>query len=114
MMEIDKLMTVIDIALKESDNLVNISNYYKEDKEPIISTRRVLILLKDAVQIDDKHINERILRAMHDLGMSAYKEFENTPLEDAINNITSILYRQIPNYKNLEPLRMDFGKGNPI
>ena len=113
-MDMNKLITVIDIALTETDNLVKESNYYKEEQEPIISTKKVLNLLKNAVQSDPVQINERILRAMHDLGMSSYKEFENTSLEDAINNVTSILYRQIPYYKNLEPLREDFGKEIPI
>lgn len=113
-MNINKLISAIDTALREIENLVKESNYYNEEEECIISTKKVLNLLKDGVQTDSIQINERILRAMHDIGMSSYRDFENTPLENAINNVTSILYKEIPYYKNLKPLRMDFGKGNPI
>jgi hypothetical protein len=113
-MDVNKLISLIDIALAETDNVVAKSKYYSKDAEPITSTRKVLHLLKEGVQNNSKEINERVLRAMHDLGMSAFKEFENTPLEDAINNVTEVLYYGIPYYSDLEPLRMDFGKGDPI
>lgn len=113
-MDTNKLIEFIDLAMTEIDTIGVKSKLYQSDKEPIISTKRVLNLLKDALQKDQTQINERILRAMHDIGMSSYKDFENTPIEDAICNITELLYRELPYYKNLEPLRMDFGKGNPI
>jgi hypothetical protein len=51
---------------------------------------------------------------MHDLGIASFRYFENTPLEMALNNVTAMLYDEIPHYKNLKPLGMDFGEGNPI
>ncbi len=51
---------------------------------------------------------------MHDTGMASFKEYEDSPLEDAINAVTEMLYYSIPLYKNLEPLRNEFGKGDPI
>jgi hypothetical protein len=110
----DKLIANIDKALIETEQLVSKSNFYTRDKEPIKSTVYVLTLLKEEVEKGYEKINIRVLRAMHDLGMSSYKDFENTPLEDALNNVISILYNDIPGYKILQPLRMDFGKGNPI
>ncbi|MES2112463.1 MAG: hypothetical protein V4577_27140 [Bacteroidota bacterium] len=113
-MHSERLIQYIQIALAEADNLVQSSSSYKEGQEPIKSTKKVLCLLMEAVQNDANSIALRILRAMHDIGMSSYKDFENTPLEDALINVTTILYNDIPEYKNLQPLRMDFGKGNPI
>lgn len=113
-MDSNKLKTLIDIALTEVDNVVTKLKYFRVDQEPIISTKKVLILLKEEILHYPEQINERVQRAMHDLGMSAYKDFENTPLQKALNNVTKLLYNEIPFYKNLEPLRMDFGKGKPI
>lgn len=113
-MESNKLITLIDNALAETNNVVANSLNYNENEEPILSTKKVLNLLKEEVQHNPEKIHERILRAMHDIGMSAYKDFENTPLENAIGKVTEMLYNGIPQYKEIEPLRMDFGKGNPI
>ena len=113
-MNIDKLVALIDAALAEADNIADKSRYYNRDTEPISSTKKVLSLLRQEVINNPKKINQRILRAMHDLGMAVYKEFENTALEEAINKVTEILYDELPGYKTLTPLRMDFGKGHPI
>ena len=113
-MSVNELVSNIDIALIETEQLVAKSKFYTSDKEPIKSTIYVLTLLKREVEKGYENINIRVLRAMHDLGMSSYKDFENTPLEEALNNVVSVLYNDIPGYKKLEPLRMDFGKGDPI
>jgi hypothetical protein len=105
---------LINLALLEIDKLVEKSNFYQEELEPILSTKKVLILLRHKVESCPDKINERLLRAMHDLGMSSYKDFENTPLEGVLNNLTAALYNDLPGYKHLTPLRMDFGKGNPV
>lgn len=87
------------------------SIYYSATKEPILSTTNVLKRLKDEVQKKSGSISIMVLRAMHDVGMSAYKEFENTSLEEAINKVTAMLYHSFPDYKMLEPLGRDFWKG---
>lgn len=74
----------------------------------------MLSLLASEVAQNKDNINERVLRAMHDIGMSSYKDFENTEMENLIQKITSILYQEIPIYKTLKPLRGDFGKGEPV
>lgn len=113
-MNVEKLLILIDRTLQETDNVLSQSQFLKEDSEPIVSTRKVLYLFRQEILQNVNGINERVLRAMHDVGMSAYRVFENTPLEDTIYALTSALYEEIPQYKNLEPLRMDFGKGDPI
>ncbi len=112
-METNTIISLINCALLECDNLVA-KGFYFDEKEPIVSTKKGLILLKEELLYNPKKINLRVLRRMHDIGMSSYKEFENTPLEDAILNIVNQLGKEIPYYKNLEPLRMDFNKENPL
>lgn len=51
---------------------------------------------------------------MHDIGIAAVKEYDPTPLGQTIEEVTSMLWDEIQGYKDLEPLRMDFGKGYPI
>jgi len=112
MMDTNKLLGLIDIALREADNYV--SKYFDGDEERMTGTKKTLLLLREEVQHHLGKINERVLRAMHDTGMASFKEYENTPLEDAINAVTEMLYHGIPYYKNLEPLRSEFNKGDPI
>lgn len=114
MIDPDKLIALINVALSERDNLIAESKYYKGHENIIIEIKTALDLLKLEVLSNSDNINERVLRAMHDLGIASFKFFENWPLEQAINNITETLYCEIPNYKNLAPLGEDFGKGNPI
>ena len=114
MIDTNRIITLIDLALLETDKLVEKSNFYQEEREPILSTKKVLFLLRREIESCPDKINERLLRAMHDLGMSSYKDFENTTLEESLNNLTAALYNELPEYKNLTPLRMDFGKGNPV
>ena len=111
-MNINRLIALIDLALTEADNFVMTD--YDGDEKPMLGTKRALFLLKEELQNSPLNINQRVLRAMHDVGVAAVKMYYLSPLEKAIKNVTEILYNEIPNYKNLEPLRMDFGKGNPI
>lgn len=113
-MDINNLITQIDSALIEAQNVVNKSKFLTPNSPAISSLTKVLNLLKESVLENPDRINERILRAMHDIGMSSYKDFENTPLETAIDEVIRVLYYEIPNYKFLTPLRDDFGKGDPV
>ena len=110
----DSLIQLIDKALIELENFVVESKYYNGNEELIISTKKVLSLLKDELQKHPDAINERVLSAMHDVGMSTYKEFENTSVGIAIEKVIDVLYVTIPQYINMQPLRADFGKGQPI
>jgi len=108
-----KILTLVGIALSEVDKIVA-DGFYKMDDKVIVITKRVLNLLHDEIIINGKKINYRVLRATHNVGMSSFKNFEITSLENAINDLTKALYEDIPRYKNVEPLGGDFGNGNPI
>jgi hypothetical protein len=110
-MNIDKLLRLIDNVFIEAENYVLT---HRTGKTSIDDTKRVLHLLKEQVMNNPVYINQRILRAMHDIGMASYKDFENTSLEDAIEEVISLLYNEVPIYKTLEPLREDFGNDYPI
>ena len=99
-MNINKLIEYIDNALNEIKILVDVSSYYAGNKEPIKSINLILLLLKSEAEKNGYDINTRVLRATHDLGMSSYKDFENTALEAAINKLTALLYTELPDIKN--------------
>jgi hypothetical protein len=105
-METDKIIVAIDEAILEANNYAN--EYCKGDKSSVIDTQKVLQLLLTEIESQPENIDEEILSAMHDVGMSSYKEFENTPLEEAINKVTELLYLCIPDYKKLNPLGAGF------
>ena len=111
-MNINKFKDAIDFALLEADNFVN--KYYGGDNAPMVNTKKALLLLKHEIENNGETINERVLRAMHDIGATSVKSYENTPLEEAIDRVINILYNDIPMYRYLEPLRLEFGKGDPI
>lgn len=111
-MDTNKLINLINIALNEADQ--HVIKYYKGDEKPMLDTKKVLFLLKEEVESNSESMNERVLRAMHDIGAMSVKIYENAPLDNAIGNIVSMLYHTIPQYKKLQPLRSDFGKGQPI
>lgn len=53
----NSLTTLIDVALLEIDNVIEKSKFYTAESEPIVSTKPVLILLKqEAAPIQLKSI----------------------------------------------------------
>ena len=108
----EKLIALIDLALTEADNFV--VRYYDNDAEPMQNTIKTLSLLRIEVENRPENINKRVLRAMCDISTLSVKCYEGTPLEKAISKIFKVLYDAIPIFKHLEPLRMDFGKQDPI
>lgn len=105
------LIVAANFVCNEIDNLELVT---KSNKSALSDARRVVFLLKEQLENNTTDINLRVLRGMHDIGMSAYKDFENTELEIKINHLTDLLFKEIPIYKTLKPLRSDFGKENPI
>jgi len=103
----------------EANSLINLLlaelniNADKYNEDAINETEKVLLLLKKELQMKF-YIDERVLRAMHDIGMAGYKDFENSVVEVLINKLIGVLGNNIPVYRSLEPLRGEFGKGNPI
>lgn len=115
-MKIDpnKLEEIIENTLNVAHAMISKSEHYRISKEPMSSVFIVLRLLKDELKRDPNNINKRVLRAMHDVGAMSVKVFENTPLDDGIEELTGYLYQNLKGYRELGPLRMDFGKGKPI
>lgn len=110
-----QLINRIDVVLEELDALVSDFKHYSNNDREILDARLVFRLLKkEVIKGGLNSINERLLRAVHDMGMSSFKDFENTSLEDSIPEVTGILRSEIRQYKNLKPLGIEFGKGNPI
>ena len=110
----NKLEEIIENTLNIAHDMISKSEHYRVSKEPMASVIIVLRFLKGELKRDPNNINKRVLRAMHDIGATAVKVFENTPLDDGIEEVTGYLYQHLKGYKELEPLRMDFGKGKPI
>ena len=111
-MNTQKLIELIDSALTEA-NLYTVL-YHDGQEKHLAGTVKTLRLLRQEVQQNQDNINVRVLRAMHDIGIAAVKEYDPTPLGQTIEDVTSMLWDEIQGYKDLEPLRMDFGKGYPI
>jgi len=107
-MVLDEFIILIDKTLFELDKLSIGSKMYHKISESYQHTFKVLNYLKKEMLESYPKIDNELLRAMHDIGMSSYKDFENTPLEDLITNISVFLYEAFPNYKNLNPLRGNF------
>lgn len=110
-MNINKIKKAIDLACIEVENLEINS---KSNKRALSDVKLVMALLLEQLDKNPSNINIRILRAMHDIGMSGYKDFENTELENKINYLTELLFAEIPIYRSLTPLRSDFGNAYPV
>jgi hypothetical protein len=110
-MNTPNIIASIDDALSDL-NTFELS--YPKSIAAVSDAKTVLNLLKKKITINAEDINVRILRAMQDIGMSAYKDFENSAVEVSILKVTGHLYRELPIYRTLEPLRGEFGKGFPI
>lgn len=106
------LLRLIEDAIVESDNYV--SKYYHRNEEPMQGIKKALEILRSEVENNPQKINERVLRAMYDISGLAVKMFEESDLEERILDVTRYLRNHISIYKDLEPLRMGFGKQEPI
>jgi hypothetical protein len=113
-MDNNKLILLIDNALLEINNFAAKSKVYSTDKKPISDFKGVLDLLKLEIQNNPTRINERVLRATRDVSGIIARQFEETSLAEPFYEVIDLLYEEIPHYKKLEPLRMDFGKDEPI
>lgn len=110
----NRLNILIDNTLLALDKFVSKSQIYSIEKEPISDMKKVLNLLKLEVHKNPNKINERVLRATRDVGGILSKQFEETDLIDPFYEVIDFLNIEIKSYKDLEPLRLDFGKENPI
>jgi hypothetical protein len=76
------------------------------------NTKVVLILLKEG--IDKEQPNERVLRAFKDVCTTIAVTNEDASFAPLVFKIYEQLEKELPEFKKLDLLRMDFGKGNPI
>ena len=74
---------------------------------------KMLDLLKEDLQ-NNGVIRERVLRGFKDICTTTAIQYEETPFNDPIFGINAKLEKNIPGYKHLPLLRMEFGKGDPI
>ena len=98
----------------ELSNLVSTSSNYAFTKKPISDFKKVLDLLMFEIVNNPNKVNNRVLRAIHDVGTITVKEFEDTKFETSLFRLIEVISNEIPEYRNLEPLRMDFDLGEPI
>jgi hypothetical protein len=74
----------------------------------------ILSLFKRELLNNPWWINRRVKRSIVNLGMSAYKDFENTPVETKINELIEAADGVVFCYIFLCPLGEDFGTKDPI
>lgn len=59
-------------------------------------------------------MSPRVFSAYRDICTVTVKGFEHTGLEKSILALRDSLEEEIPEFRNLGPLKMDFGKHEPI
>ena len=107
------IIIAIDIAVLEVENYIKKYDL-PEDSQLITHTLKVLSLLKNELFQNKDTVNERLLRGFKDICTTTAIHYEHTNFNDAIFNVNEKLEQKFDNYKYLELLRMDFGKGEPI
>jgi hypothetical protein len=107
---VENLILLIDKALNDLQVVVSETPTWTYDKDPVKRTFALLTRLKKDARGGLSKIDEKVLRATHNLGVSSFKDFENTPLEDSILEVTAFLRRNIPKYNGLKLLDWNFGK----
>lgn len=88
-------------------------NQFSLDEWPYKEVLMVLTLFKNKITHEGQ-LETRLLRSMKDIYVVAFRNFEGTLLYEEINNVDNQLRMLLNNYDQLEPLGMDFGKGDPI
>lgn len=106
------LIENIEIGLKELNNYKR-SNNIASDEWSTKVTEQVLRSIRESIEKGGK-VNHRLLRAMKDIYVVSFRNFDGTKLHEAIDCIDSQLSTLFKNYQSLEPLGMDFGKGDPV
>lgn len=114
MIDENKLKYLIDIALVEIQEYAVKSKIDSIDEAPISKFIKVLRLLKIEAENNPNQINERVLRAIRDVGGIIVKSYDDASFEEPFFKVFSFLSKEITYFDNLEPLRNDFGRGDPI
>jgi hypothetical protein len=106
------LIENIEIALEELKNFKRSNNIASDDWSTNV-TEKVLCLIKENLEKGES-LDQRLLRAMKDIYVVSFRNFDGTKLYEAIDCIDSQLSTLFKNYQSLEPLGIDFGKSDPI
>jgi hypothetical protein len=83
------------------------------DEWPYREILFVLTLIKEKIMLGEQ-LHTRLLRAMKDVYIIAFRNFEGTLLYDEIDNLDNRLRSIVNDYEKLQPLGMEFGKEYPI
>jgi hypothetical protein len=87
----DELLRLIRSARAETENLSNKGSHLNLNKDPLLTTREMLDWLEREITQDPTRINPDLLRRFRNQGVIAFKEYENTRLENLINRILELL-----------------------
>lgn len=74
----------------------------------------VLVLMRDDICKNGIVVNIRLLRGFKDICTATAIQYEHTEFNEPVFKIYNELERNNQDFKNLELLGMDFGKGDPI
>jgi len=108
------MLNAIDVALASIMLFVSTSKVHTIESKPISVLVKALSALRVEIEFRSNEINSRVLRGMRDAGGIVARELDATPIEAPVSKVCEILYQEIPDWIDLEPLRSDFGKGDPI
>lgn len=107
----EEVIAYIDSALLELNLYID---KYQRDKESFSKFFVVLSTVKDELNSFSEIRNIRLLRGVKDLCTNCVRNYESEKFCDILIAISEIFAKEIPGYSELELLRMDFGKGDPI
>ena len=112
MLNSSKIIASVDTAVKAIEQYVQ--KYDLSESQLVTADIKVLLLIKAEIIKNPNNINERLLRGFKDVCTTMAIQFEEYDFFDPIFEIYHEFDNNIPKFKKLELLRMDFGKGDPI
>jgi hypothetical protein len=114
-MKKEKLLELINTASNELDDFEGSGGKFTAcELHIIISIRFLLGLLNHEALNNSQEINIRVLRATIDIAGLLAKQHEDAWFAESFFRITDFFYSEIPIYRQLNQLGMDYGKGHPV
>ncbi len=109
-MVIQELKESINVVIKQLNILASKCDTFNINSKIYIDTLVILKLF--TIELNKKNniseISDDLLSALRSLAMSSYKDFENTDVEGAIENLIEKVYYNIPRYQKLSALNKRF------
>jgi|SRR6185436_8588726 len=103
--------TILDSIVSALEELDSYIIKYGEQSAGL-NTRMVLLLLKECFEKEQP--NERVLRAFKDVCTTIAVTNETASFAPSVFNIYDQLEEELPGFKKLDLLGMDFGQGDPV